>query len=102
MDVPNGNCDVLSPAGLNRVCMLPRGHRSLNHIDQHGYVWSDAGQVSGDRPRRIMEERLRNLLAYLEGKGDHEADSVGYYERMYECPAYAEAALHLKNILDVS
>lgn len=100
MDTPNGHCMVANPHALRFVCMLARGHRSLNHVDQFGYEWSDAGQLSGDRPRKVMEDRMRRLLAYVEKQAADKDEEMGYYERQYARPVYAEIAIHLKNLLD--
>lgn len=48
-------------------------------------------------------DKLADLLAYLESKNPKDEDGIselGYYEAMYEGPAYGDAASRLRTILD--
>lgn len=48
-------------------------------------------------------DRARKLLEYLESRDprDEDGDSeLGYYESMYQAPAYRDAARRLRRILD--
>jgi hypothetical protein len=50
-----------------------------------------------------IDQPLRELLAYLESRNPRDEDGaseLGYYEAMYEGPAYGDAASRLRVILD--
>lgn len=55
------------------------------------------------RESAVREDQLRELLSYCESKAPRDADGVydaGYYESLYECPAYNDVATKLRKILD--
>ena len=48
-------------------------------------------------------DKLQELLEYLESRNPRDEDGtseLGYYEAMYEGPAYGDAAAKLRDILD--
>jgi hypothetical protein len=51
----------------------------------------------------LRDDKLRELAAYFESRAPRDEDGCftsGYYESMYESPAYSNAAKRLRAILD--
>lgn len=82
-------------------CRLARGHRSIKHLDQFDVEWTDAGQVSGDRPWRVREEGIvakdEQLLSYCRSKDLSAPTSANSYG---DNAVYQEIADKMAAILD--
>lgn len=64
-------------------------------------------EASAERARQAIADHidapLQDLLAYLESRNPRDEDGIselGYYEAIYEGPAYGDAASRLRKILD--
>lgn len=74
-------CGEVSPwPHTSTTCTLAKGHRSIRHQDARGAEWSDPGQMSGDRPREVVRQKLETMLEEWDESARDSGPSGAAYE----------------------